>query len=42
MKVVYDRMLAAGKPKKLAIVAIARKLLVALNAVARDRVEWRA
>lgn len=40
MKVVYQRLREAGKPPKLAFVAIARKLLVALNAIARDRVAW--
>jgi transposase len=40
MKVVYDRMIADGKAPKLALVAIARKLLVALNAIARDREAW--
>jgi transposase len=42
MKDVYERLRAAGKPPKLAFVAIARKLLVALNAIARDRVAWQA
>jgi len=42
MAAVYDRLVSAGKPRKLALVAIARKLLVALNAIARDRVAWQA
>jgi transposase len=42
MKVVYERMIADGKAPKLALVAIARKLLVALNAIARDRVAWQS
>jgi len=33
---VYRRLLAAGKPKKLALVAVMRKLLVQLNALRRD------
>jgi transposase len=33
---VYKRLLAAGKPKRLAIAAIARKLIVLSNAVLRD------
>ncbi len=37
---VYERLRASGKPPKLAFVAIARKLLVILNAIARDRVAW--
>jgi transposase len=36
----YDRLLAAGKPPKVAIIAIARRLLVALNAMVRDGSEW--
>ena len=37
IKVFYERLLAAGKPKKLALVACARKLLTILNAMARTR-----
>lgn len=33
----YDRLRQAGKPSKLAIIAIARQLLVALNAAIRDQ-----
>jgi transposase len=33
----YKRLRAAGKPAKLALIAIARKLLVALNAIVRDQ-----
>jgi len=40
LKVVYQRLRDAGKPPKLAFIAIARKLLVALNAIARDRAAW--
>lgn len=36
----YERLVAAGKPKKVALVACARKLLAILNAVIRDRVPW--
>jgi transposase len=36
----YSRLVAAGKPKKLAVIACARKLLVMLNAVLRDRRAW--
>jgi len=32
----YQRLLAAGKAKKLALIAVARKLLIALNAMIRD------
>jgi transposase len=37
----YERLVAAGKPKKVALVACMRKLLVILNAVLRDRTPWR-
>ena len=37
----YRRLLAAGKPKKVAITAVMRKLLVVLNAIIRDRRPWR-
>jgi transposase len=36
----YERLLAQGKPKKLALTAVAHKLLVILNAMARDRTTW--
>ena len=36
----YQRFLSAGKAKKLALIAIARKLLIALNAMLRDNVEF--
>lgn len=35
IKVFYQRLVAAGKPKKVALTACARKLLVILNAIAR-------
>jgi transposase len=35
-KALRDRMINAGKPFKVALIAIARKLLVALNAIVRD------
>ena len=34
------RLLAAGKPKQVALIAVARKLLVALNAMIRDQRPW--
>ena len=37
----YQRLLAAGKPKKLARIACMRKLLVILNAMAKDHTRWR-
>lgn len=36
----YRRLLAAGKPKKLALTACMRKLLTMLNAMIRDRQQW--
>ena len=40
LKVVYDRLVGAGKTKKVALVACMRKLLVILNAIVRDRKPW--
>lgn len=40
LKVVYERLIAAGKAKKVALVACMRKLLGILNAVVRDRTPW--
>ena len=37
----YQRLLAAGKSKKLALVACMRKLLVILNAMLKQRSPWR-
>ena len=36
----YQRLLAAGKPKKLALTACMRKLLVILNSILRHRLPW--
>lgn len=36
----YRRLVAAGKPKKLALTACMRKLLTVLNAMLRDRTRW--
>lgn len=38
----HDRLIAAGKPKKVAIVACMRKLLTILNAMLRDQTLWNA
>jgi transposase len=35
-----DRLVAAGKPKMVAAIAVARKLLTILNAIVRDRKPW--
>lgn len=42
LKAVYERLVAAGKPKKLAIVAVMRKLLVTVNALLRKKQRWTA
>jgi transposase len=36
----HQRLIAAGKPKKVALIALARKLLTILNAIIRDRKPW--
>jgi transposase len=41
LKPAYQRLRAAGKPAKLALIAIARRLLVILNAIVRDQTPWR-
>ena len=40
LKAFYRRLLAAGKPKMVALIAVARKLLVILNAMIRDKKPW--
>jgi transposase len=40
LRAFYDRLVAAGKPKLVAIIAVARKLLTFLNAILRDRRPW--
>jgi transposase len=42
LKAFKQRLLAAGKKPKVAIVAVMRKLLTTLNAMLRERQEWRA
>lgn len=37
-----DKLVAAGKPKLVALIAVARKLLTILNAILRDKQPWRA
>jgi transposase len=36
----YERLVAAGKPPKVAFIALARKLLTILNAMVRDGTTW--
>lgn len=40
LKTFYARLLAAGKPKKVALVACMHKLLLILNAIARTKSPW--
>jgi transposase len=40
LKTFHGRLIAAGKPKKAALIAVARKLLTILNAIVRDRKPW--
>jgi transposase len=42
VKEFYERLLAAGKAKKVALVACMRKLLIILNAVLKHRTPWRS
>ena len=42
VKEFYERLVAAGKPKKVALVACMRKLLSILNAVLKHRTPWRS
>jgi transposase len=39
-KAFFDRLVAAGKPKMVALIAVARKLLTILNAIIRDNRPW--
>lgn len=40
LKAFYQRLLTAGKPKRVALIATARKLLTILNAIIRDQKPW--
>jgi len=40
LKTFYARLLAAGKPKMVALIAVARKILTTLNAMLRDKRKW--
>jgi transposase len=40
LKAFFDRLVAAGKPRMVALIAVARKLLTVLNAILRDRRPW--
>lgn len=41
-KAMYQRLVSAGKPKKVAIIACIRKMVVILNSMLRDGVMWEA
>jgi transposase len=41
IKEFYERLLGAGKPRKVALVACMRKLLIILNAMLKNRTPWR-
>lgn len=40
LKAKYDQLIQAGKPAKVALTAIMRKLIVMANALLRDRRMW--
>ena len=40
LKLFYQRLLAAGKPKMVALIAVARRLLTNLTAMLRDKTPW--
>jgi len=41
LKLMYQRMVAQGKPKKVALIACARKQLITLNAMMKNRTYWK-
>ena len=41
MREFYERLVAKGKPKKVAIIAVLRKMLVTLNAMVKSDSMWR-
>jgi transposase len=40
LRAFYQRLLARGKPKMVALIAVARKILTILNAMLRDKKQW--
>jgi len=40
LKAFHQRLITAGKPKMVALIAVARKLLTMLNAILRDKTPW--
>ena len=41
LKAFYESLVKRGKPKKLALVAVMRKLLVILNTMLKNQEKWR-
>jgi len=41
LKAFIERLIAAGKPKKVALIAVTRKLLTILNAIVLDGTPWK-
>lgn len=42
LKEIYARLTAAGKPKKVALIAVARRLLTFANAILRSKISWQS
>lgn len=42
LRAFFERLVAAGKPKMVALIAVARKLLTILNAILRDHKPWQS
>jgi len=40
VRIFYQRLVASGNPKKVALVAASRKMLIMLNALIRDGRRW--
>jgi len=40
LRLFHQRLIAAGKPKMVALIAVARKLVILLNAILRDQTPW--
>lgn len=40
LRVFYERLWAAGKPKKVALTAVAHKLIIVLNEMVKSQTEW--
>lgn len=41
MKAFYERLCAKGKPKKVGIIAVLRKMLITLNAMIKAKALWK-